>query len=101
MLTLAEHLQDAGSSQQCYYSHFVDENTEAREIKYVPAPLQGYTASKWGLIQVYQNAEPVTNKAFRVRVLGCKCVCPCGSVHENLCLCGYENICLCVGGCIL
>ena len=38
MLTRGDHLQDTGSSQQCYCSHFVDEKTEACESKYAPAP---------------------------------------------------------------
>ena len=53
MLTCGDCLQDTGSSQQCYCSHFVDEKTEACEIKYAPHPTprlhSQYVGSESGL----------------------------------------------------
>ena len=77
-------------------THYVDEKTEAREIKYAQTPPQGYTASMWGLNQVYQNTEAATNKPFCVCALGYKCMCTCELVHGNLCPRGSENTCVSV-----
>ena len=96
MLTCGDRLQDTGSSQQCYCSHFVDEKTEAHEIKYAQTPPQGYTASMWGLNQVYENTEAATNKPFCVCALGYKCMCTCELMHGNLCPRGSENTCVSV-----